>query len=47
MKFKSHYPPLSYKGAISNKWYVIMNTNDGYMIWDHIDEVNNVLNKLK
>jgi hypothetical protein len=32
MKFKSHYPPLSYKGAISNKWYVICSSDgDGWV----------------
>ena len=32
MRFKSYYPPLSYKGAISNQWYVICSSDgDGWV----------------
>ena len=32
MRFKSHYPPLSYKGIHSNQWYVICSSDgDGWV----------------
>ena len=32
MKFRSHYPPLSYKGIHSNQWYVICSSDgDGWV----------------
>lgn len=32
MKFKSHYPPLSYYGDVSKRWYIIA---DGK--WNEVD----------
>ncbi len=32
MKFRSHYPPLSYKGIHSGQWYVICSSDgDGWV----------------
>ena len=32
MRLKSFYPPISYKGAITNKWYVICSSDgDGWV----------------
>jgi hypothetical protein len=32
MKFRSHYPPLSYQGTFSNQWYVICSSDgDGWV----------------
>ena len=32
MRFKSHYPPISFQGTFSNQWYVICSSDgDGWV----------------
>lgn len=46
MKFRSHYPPLSYKGVFTNQWYVICSSDgdgwvevDRYFSWDELKKL--------
>ena len=46
MKFRSHYPPLSYKGVFTNQWYVICSSDgdgwvevDRHFSWDELEKL--------
>ncbi len=46
MKFRSHYPPLSYKGVFTNQWYVICSSDgdgwvevDRHFSWNELEKL--------